>query len=570
MKTPEDSHALRVGLVAVACLLCSSAGVRAQLRGPADTRPPLPSFEPSPSERGSILPPVIPPDASERLGLSLGDRLRVREVVFRGGSALPADVLREIAARYQGRELDAEELRQLRDEVTRAYVERGFVTSGARIPEQSLADGVLEIDLVEGRLGELHIHSQGRLRESWIRARVQPPGDEVLNVYALERRLQLLQEDPRTERVTATLLPAEGQGASRLDLHFSEAQPWRALLEASNYQPVSIGEARGLGEFEWLDVTGFGDALRADLRGSEGLIEVGGGYRVPLDGRDTTLDLSARGAWAEIVDPDFAHLDIEGRTQSYGIRLESPLWRAPGQRLGVSLGAEWRRSHSFLLGSGFSFVDGPEDGRATIAVLRGGLEGVFRGSRQVLALSSLLSIGLDVLGATQSQGSSAAGRTPDGRFVAWLGQAQWALRVPWMDSQLLARGDVQISADPLLGLEQFAIGGRSSVRGYREDAVVRDSGWDASLEWRVPLWRRGAEQPFVELAPFLDAGGGWNVERASRTETLVGIGVGLRMHPFDGFSFELYWGEDLLDVPEGSRRGLQGRGLHLAAVWRNP
>ena len=68
----------------------------------------------------------------------------------------------------------------------------------------------------------------------------------------------------------------------------------------------------------------------------------------------------------------------------------------------------------------------------------------------------------------------------------------------------------QISADPLLSIERFAIGGRDTVRGYRENQLVRDSGVVASAELRIPLWRDSLRRPLLELVPFMDYGTGWN------------------------------------------------------------
>jgi hemolysin activation/secretion protein len=103
---------------------------------------------------------------------------------------------------------------------------------------------------------------------------------------------------------------------------------------------------------------------------------------------------------------------------------------------------------------------------------------------------------------------------PDGEFFAWLGQFQWVRRFdPW-GAQLVFRTDVQLAEDPLLSLEQFAMGGHATVRGYRENELVRDNGIISSLEVRVPLWSDTPGRPMVELAPFFDWGNSWNTDRS--------------------------------------------------------
>jgi hemolysin activation/secretion protein len=59
-----------------------------------------------------------------------------------------------------------------------------------------------------------------------------------------------------------------------------------------------------------------------------------------------------------------------------------------------------------------------------------------------------------------------------------------------------------------LPLEQMAIGGRFSVRGYRENTMVRDHGLIVSLEGRIPLVENRRWAEFVQLVPFVDFGRG--------------------------------------------------------------
>jgi hemolysin activation/secretion protein len=88
----------------------------------------------------------------------------VNEVRFRGNTALSNGELQAIAQPYTGRELSWSDLDALRDAITLAYVNQGYVTSGAVIEEQSLADHVLEVQIVEGVLAEIRIENEGRFR----------------------------------------------------------------------------------------------------------------------------------------------------------------------------------------------------------------------------------------------------------------------------------------------------------------------------------------------------------------------------------------------------------------------
>ena len=79
---------------------------------------------------------------------------------------------------------------------------------------------------------------------------------------------------------------------------------------------------------------------------------------------------------------------------------------------------QWRESDTFLLGLRFSFAEGVKNGKSTVSVIRGTLDWLDRDQQQAIALRTTLSGGIDVLGATINPSG-----VPDGRFFAWLGQA---------------------------------------------------------------------------------------------------------------------------------------------------
>ena len=85
-----------------------------------------------------------------------------------------------------------------------------------------------------------------------------------------------------------------------------------------------------------------------------------------------------------------------------------------------------------------------------------------RNSQQALALRSQFNLGLNVFNATVNN------EPPDTRFFSWRGQGQY-VRVLAPQTLLVLRSDLQLSTRALVPLEQFALGGLNSVRGYRQD-----------------------------------------------------------------------------------------------------
>jgi hemolysin activation/secretion protein len=564
IRSCPEARATRARVAALAALLLLAvypvAQARAQVSRPAEERPELPSFEPPEREEGRVLPPIEVPRAPDTSGIEAGLRVFIREYRITGNTVLPPEQLADLAAPYAGREVSFADIMELRDGITAAYIEAGYVNSGATIPPQSVEDGVLEIRIVEGVLGPIDVETDGRFRESYFRSRLRLAARGPLNVYRLEERLQLLLADDRIRSLDAQLLPGRERGEASLRVSVSEERPWRARLQLDNHQVSFVGQPRSQLHAGFENVSGWGDRLSGIFTLSEGLSRLEADYVIPLNAHDTTLRLRVDTSYNEVVTSPFDDLDVEGRQATYRATLRHPMERSLGGEFGVFLTGEYRRTKTLLLGEGFSFSPGVENGESSIAVLRFGHDWTFRGRRQVLAARSQFSWGLDALGATAHSGD-----TPDGQYLAWLGQVQYARRLPFRDVQLLARADAQFTNRPLLPIEQIGIGGHDTVRGYHQNEIVRDNGLIGSIELRLPVLKQIDGPPRLELASFFDIGRGWNRDRTTpKPRTLTSAGLGARVALPRGVRGQLYWGYGFRDVPDRDNNDLQDHGIHFA------
>lgn len=530
---------------------------------PADERPERPPFE-APAQE-SVLPPS--PDLSGTAAAA-GPRFFVRGFRVVGSTVFSEEQLREVLDPYNGRELSSEQLVELRDLLTRLYVDRGYVNSGALIPDQDLTGGIVEIRIVEGRLGAIRIMGQRHFREARLRDRIALGLAVPLDLPRLEENLQLLQQDPRIERVYARLLPSERVGEAVLLVRVEEHSPYRVDMAVSNYDPVAFGGARGELRVAHENLLGFGDTLDARLLVAQGLKRTDWGYELPLNARGTLLQLRGEYSHSRVVEDPFDLLDIETDYYDARIGLLHPFYRSAHTSFRAGPIFEWRRAETcfralqHLIGCDpFDFVGaGAVSGTATVSVLRFSAEWQRLERNQVFAARSLVSVGLPVLGARSG------GVSPDGQFVAWLGQFQWARRFePW-GAQAIFRTDVQLSDGALPNLEQFPVGGHASVRGYRENQLVRDEGVVSSIELRLPVWRWEGRS-IVELAPFFDFGYANNLDRPTPDpHTLASVGVGLRLYPLPSVQAQLYWGHQIESVPTSGN--LQDDGIQFSVDWK--
>ncbi len=511
------------------------------LGGPG-TRAPggLPGFAPAAGEAPGIAAPSEAP-APAIARPDTGPQVFIRSIRLTGNTVFTDAELAEVTARYSNRYVTSEDLEALRLALTRFYVDRGYINSGAVIPDQRVKDGVVELRIVEGRLTEIAVSGNHQLSEAYVTDRLALGAGPPLNVNQLTERLQILLQGPFVERVNAQIEPGDQPGEARLRAVVEETAPYRLSIGADTDLSPSLGEARGVLRGQLLSPLGLGDVLSAEVALAEGLEDYTLDYSIPLTARDLTFSIYYENTSSDVVEDPLSDLDIQGDTSTLAFRLSQPVYQTSRDQLTLAAGLDLRESETSLLGRGFPFSAGVEpDGSSSVTVLRFIQEWLSRSPDQVLAARSTFSLGVDAFDATIN-----AGDDPDGRFFAWLGQFQWARRLAETDNQLVFRLQGQLTSDPLLPMEQFAVGGLWSVRGYRTNALVRDQGFASSVELRIPVLHREDGAPLLQVVPFVDAGGAWYKGRGGDTPdptTIASAGIGLRFDPHERVHAELYWG----------------------------
>ena len=542
-----------------------------------------------------VLPPLLNPLAGSSLATSV--KVTVKRFEFEGNHVFSSRQLAKVVAAYAGREITSEELEEARVALTRRYVDAGYITSGALLPDQDVASGVIKFQIVEGRLKEIDLRGNFWYRSWWLRNQLRLAAGQPVNFNDLKTGLQLLRQNPTISRVNAELKPGAQMGESIMDMSVKDEQPFRFGFNIANTRPPSVGE--GIGEIYLTDlnVTGHNDPL--DLHwGLErwtkdgaidyvGFDNVSGSYEFPVTPWDTTLGLHASKLNTSVIDETFAALGITSRTTEYGLTLRQPLYKTLRDSVVVSLTADREQSETFLLGQPFTLSPGAINGESTVFVTRLTLDWTNRSQVHVLALRSVFNLGLYGFGSTHAESGTAAStvqgvnsEVPDSNFFSWVGQGQYVRRIfdtpalrdapdtlGWnalRETTLVLRANAQLSNRPLLALEQFSIGGMQSVRGYRENQLLRDDGVFASAEMRVPIWLAKDKSPIVSVAPFVDWGDGWNADSIDKSyQAIYSVGVGLLVNATKHAQVTIYWGHPFVNFHE-EKESLQDYGLHFA------
>ncbi len=491
-----------------------------------------------------VAPPLQLPVKQSKL--SSMPRLYVREFRFQGNKVFSSQQLAKVTEAYVGREITNLELEDARRAVTEYYVSRGYINSGAVLPDQDPQDGVVTMRITEGVISATDVTGNKWLRESYLKNRIERWAGLPLNVNDLKEGLQLLRQNPNVTQINAELRPGIVPGESVLDVHVRDERPFQLVLQVDNNRPPSVGSEEILLIGRDINLTGNADPLEVSYGIAEGgdpgykfsdFNNVSASYRIPLTPHDTTLRIYGNKNDYAVIQEPFNPLNITSDSYRAGAILRQPIYQSATRELAVAVTFEHEYAKTFLLGAPSDISPGSTNGVTEISALRISQEWTDLSQDQVLALRSTFSVGLNAFDVTDTRTNRNA------EFFTWLGQAQYVRRLFGTPNQLILRTDVQLTDQPLLSLEQFTLGGADSVRGYRENQIVADEGVFSSAELRLPLLFDKTGSPVVQLAPFFDFGAARNVDgHTPDPTTIFSAGVGLLISPNRRLNAQLYWG----------------------------
>jgi len=514
--------------------------------------PQTPSYQ-APENPEFELPAIPQPGPSAPISKS--PRIRVSGFRFTGNTVFTSEQLSVITAPFVGRDLSIEDLQTIRRRLTLAYIRAGFVNSGALLPDQSVKNGTIRYELVEGRLDSLKIQGLTRLNDRYVRGRLQRFVTTPLNTQALQNGLLLFQQNPLIETIKAQMRPGRQPGHADLDVTVSEAKPYELNLMADNHRSPSVGSEQGTFSLVYRNLTGYGDTASASYSRTDGTNQYWLSYALPVNRYDTTVRGYYLNGESQVISTSFKDIDIENQSNSTGVEITQPVYRDVSGEWVLGARLEHKKTTTSLLNQRFSFTPGVINGKSKVTHLDIFQHWRYRDNRQALFTQLTAVIGNDWFGATKHDG------LPDSQYLSARAQAQWA-RALGERGQLVSRADVTWTNDHLLSSEKTTIGGFYSVRGYREGILVGDRAAVGSLEYRHRLGFDMHPDHRLQAAVFAD--GGWvdNNGLSTSPSTIGSVGVGALYRYGRHFHATVYLARALRHI-KVSDRGLVDRGVSL-------
>jgi hemolysin activation/secretion protein len=391
---------------------------------------------------------------------------------------------------YLGPERTSEDVDQARAALEKAYQAKGYQTVSVQIPPQQVTNGVVILQVIEGKVGRLRVRGARYFLPDQIKKAAPSLAEgTVPNFNQVSKDIVALNQLP-DRRVTPTLRAGIEPNAVDIDLNVQDTLPLHGNLELNNrYSPFTT-PLRLNGAVSYSNLWQLGHSVGFSFQVAPQNLndaEVFSGYylvRFPcldwlsliLQGTKQNSNVSTLGGAA-----------VAGRNQVVGAHAVIAL--PPGKNFfhSINFGIDWK-----YYNQGVSLSTGRIQSPLTYYPVSATYSATWFGKGFETDLNAGVTFNLRGMGSTEREFDNNR-FDATGSFIYFRGDLSETIDLP-RGFQLFAKVQGQVSDQPLVESEQFAGGGLGTVRGYLEAEELGDNAIFGSIELRTPSllsWMKG-------------------------------------------------------------------------------
>ena len=497
-----------------------------------------------------------------RLPLPTNDTILVQRIRITRNTLFDTKILLALVTHAEGQTLTLSQLGELAGLVTKYYRNHGYPLSRAIIPAQTIASGLLRIEVIEVHFGEIQLDNSSQVRDAVLQGILSNlrSGQDISETeldYAL-----LSLSDLAGVKVDARLRPGRIPGTSDLLVLTQPGPALSASVTQDNSGDGYTGRQRVGSTFNLNNPLHRGDTLGITaLSSGKGINYARVSYESIVNGRGTKMG-GAYSSLNYVLGGTIAPLQAHGTAQEAGLWLRQPLLRSKSNNVYAQLQYEGLKLRDHVDTSQIQ----------TDRSLENWTLNLFGDMRDQLLAGGINNWGLTWTNGRVTFDDAAAqlanGATANiqGRFSKWtanLARLQGLSRSTTLYLKIAAQG----ASTNLDSSQKFALGGLSGVRAYNTGVLSGDTGYLLNAELRYELGR--AWQGQWQALLLLDSAHAVVNKNAwiagPNSATLSGAGLGLNWTGPDQwsvrttFAVPLGSSSELLSTPKSLRAWLEVR-----------
>ena len=428
----------------------------------------------------------------------------------------------EFASLVEGQELTAEDINNFVQIINNQYAKKKIITARAYL--ESLENGVLKIELMEAKIGAIYVEGNRFNRKFFLKKQISSKPSDVLNLQVLEEDLKTFNKNARSIKLTAKLKPGEEYGTTDVILQANESFPYHFSASWDSFGRESTGLLRGGLMLSTDSLFGFQDRLTGAVNLARSTTNPFVDYNFPVNRKGTRVGGSYMFGNSKITSGEYKDFDLTAKTHIFSVYASHPLVDNEKMQLKFNTSANIKLSTSDI--SNFRYTNYKDYNLAV------GFGGRYNFNKSVL-FGSLYSTNGIIEDEIRSFSQYFTKVNADAYYIHYLPKGIIAT----------VRAGGQYSPHDISYIEQYQIGGISSVRGYSESLLLGASSYFVSLEmlFPIPFLPEEIKVPFkkdstfrlrdsIKVAAFFDNGAVFPHEgKTGTTNFLSSVGAGIRL-----------------------------------------
>ena len=462
------------------------------------------------TKQPATLPPpgrdVLPraPEPRPALGAP-GLKVVVNGFRVTGNTIYSENLLLEQITEFVGKEQTIDGLNDAATKVRAYYRERGYFLVQAYLPQQEIKGGVIEIAVIEARVGKVAVNlKQGtRYSEGLVRGIVEKhlaEGD-IITETSLETPLLLLNDLPNAA-VTSEIKPSQTVGSADLVINVSDTPGMiSGSVDVDNYGNRFTGAIRTGVSFNVSNPLQLGDQLtyRAFMT-DEHMAFYRAAYVMPIGWWGTRVGLSYA-TFHYRLGKDFNNVLAHGVGSVQTAYTFHPIIRTRGSNLIAQLAFERKRLND-RVDTTSSNVDRIIS-TSKLGVVGDFRDGMFGGGLN--SYSATITEGNGIINQAAVLAVDQGGLKSAGRFSKKNYEFRRLQKIT-DNTNLLLAVQGQMGSKNLMSAERFSLGGADGVRAYPTGEGLGDTGYIFQAEFRYLIPGFKVAGGDVSLSGFYDQG----------------------------------------------------------------
>ena len=478
----------------------------------------------------------------------------IRGFEVTGNTVLTEQAVYDALEGFTGPEKLSADVEAARNHLESLYHDMGYPTVLVNIPEQTVDDGLVTMQVIESRIRWVKVTGNRYFtKEKIMSALPSFRSGTILYVPHVKEDLARLNTNPDFT-VTPVLKPARELGFIDVELKVEDRLPLHASLEINNRSTHTTSDLRANAMVRYENLWQKEHALSVQYQTApeapEEVQVLAVSYVLPSPWAGSHL-IALFGVASDSETAFGEGFQVTGKGSLLGARYVIPLDSRDNYYHTFTLGLDYKDFDETL---GFGAEEDEEALQTPITYLPLSLayRGTHAGRTGMTRLDTALNMAFRGIVTDQEEFSIKRRRARGNYLYATLGLER--LQDLFWGFGLLGRVDGQIASQPLISNEQYSAGGMESVRGYKENEVMGDHAFHGTLELSAPNLREVfGLKGNVEIVPYGFYDYAWLMlkdvlEGQDKYTEIDGAGVGVRGKLTKHISFRMDWATALKDT----------------------